>query len=276
MTSEPDTSAARTRVPQITIYFWIVKILTTAAGESTSDFLVHISPALVAAVGSVGLAIGLVIQFRMRRYVAWAYWFAVLMVAIFGTMAADVLHDGLKLGYMESTIGFVVILAIVFICWYRAEGTLSIHSIINRRRETFYWITVLVTFALGTAAGDMTASTLGWGYLKSGVIFTLVFATIGAAYALLRDAFGARDGSESLLSIGAFWLAYVFTRPLGASFADWFGEPPGKQGLGYGDGTVTIVLLVLIALFVGYLQFSKVDVLDEEPAVIGVERATAA
>src|SRR5579885_2207682 len=139
-----------TRVPAITAYFWIVKILTTAAGEAISDFLGHISPALTAAVGVVGLTIGLIIQFRLRRYVAWAYWFAVLMVAIFGTMAADVLHGALHISYLVSTIAFAVLLVIVFLWWYRAEGTLSIHSITNRRRETFYWITVLATFALGT------------------------------------------------------------------------------------------------------------------------------
>jgi uncharacterized membrane-anchored protein len=267
-------ASAPSRVPQITIYFWIVKILTTAAGESTSDFLAHISPALIGAVGVVGLALGFVVQFRMRRYVPWAYWFAVLMVAIFGTMAADVLHEA-HIGYLASTIGFAVILLGVYVLWYRSEGTLSIHSITNRRREWFYWSTVVVTFALGTAAGDMTATTWGWGYLKSGVMFTIAFAAIGIAYALARGAMSPERRHGSTLSIIAFWLAYILTRPLGASFADWFGATPAKQGLGYGDGTVTIVLLILIAISVAYLAVSKVDAPDDESLAVGFENVPA-
>jgi len=275
MLNETPSSSAPSRVPQITIFFWIVKILTTAAGESTADFLVHISPALVGAVATAGIVVAFVIQFRMHRYVAWAYWFAVLMVAVFGTMAADVLHDALHISYLVSTVGFSVILVAIFLMWYRTEHTLSIHSITNRPREWFYWGTVLATFALGTASGDMTATTFGWGYLKSGVIFTIVFAVIGVAYYLARSAIPAERRRDSTLAITAFWLAYVFTRPLGASFADWFGEPPAKQGLGYGDGTVTIVLVVLIAIFVAYLAMSKVDAPNDEPTAVGLENVPA-
>jgi uncharacterized membrane-anchored protein len=276
MSLRTNSATAPTRVPQVTIFFWIVKILTTAAGESTSDFLSHISPILVAGVGVVGLAIALVVQFRLRRYVAWAYWFAVLMVAIFGTMLADVLHSGLKLSYLPSTIAWAVVLAIVFIVWYRSEGSLSIHSITDRRRETFYWITVIATFALGTAAGDMTATTLGWGYLKSGIMFTVAIAAVAAAHYAVRGALSAEHRHQSTNAVLGFWLAYVLTRPLGASFADWMGKPISQQGLAWGDGTVSIGLLALIVVFVAFLGVTKWDVPDAEPLLANAIGARSA
>jgi uncharacterized membrane-anchored protein len=156
-----------TKVPDITVFFWIIKILTTAIGESTSDYLVHVlDPVLAVVLGGIGFAIVLFLQFWTRRYIPWVYWLTVVMVAVFGTMVADVLHIGLGIPYLASTIFFAVALAIVFGLWYRFEKTLSIHSIYTFRRETFYWLTVVTTFALGTAAGDMTAVTLGLGYLS--------------------------------------------------------------------------------------------------------------
>jgi uncharacterized membrane-anchored protein len=256
------TNAASTlvRVPAITALFWVVKILTTGAGETTSDFLGHtFSPVLVAAAGVVILCASLVLQLRMHRYVAWTYWLAVSMVAIFGTMFADVAHAA-GLAYLGSTIAFAVILAIVFILWYRSEGTLSIHSITTRRRELFYWATVIVTFALGTAAGDMTATTFGWGYFTSGVAFLIAIIVVGAAYyaaiAMLAPGHRHRSTAEVL----TFWLAYVLTRPLGASFADWMSMPRERGGLDWGDGRVSIVLFVVIAAFVAYLATTRRDV----------------
>ena len=248
------------RVPAITALFWVVKILTTGAGETTSDFLGHtFSPVLVAAAGVVILCASLVLQLRMHRYVAWTYWLAVSMVAIFGTMFADVAHAA-GLAYLGSTIAFAVILAIVFILWYRSEGTLSIHSITTRRRELFYWATVIVTFALGTAAGDMTATTFGWGYFTSGVAFLIAIIVVGAAYyaaiAMLAPGHRHRSTAEVL----TFWLAYVLTRPLGASFADWMSMPRERGGLDWGDGRVSIVLFVVIAAFVAYLATTRRDV----------------
>src|SRR5438270_7939644 len=178
----PETTDAPIRVPEITFYFWLVKILTTGAGESVSDALGHISPILAGAVGGIGFIIALALQFRMKRYVAWTYWFAALMVAIFGTMAADIVHDGLKVGYLESSIAFGIALAIVLALWYRSEHTLSIHSITTSRRERYYWGTIIATFALGTAGGDMTATVFNWGYLDSGVVFAVAIAVIGAFY----------------------------------------------------------------------------------------------
>ena len=270
-------AAARTapvRVPEITIYFWIVKILSTGAGESTSDFLAHrFNPALVAIAGAAGLAVSLVLQFRMRRYLAWTYWFAVLMVAIFGTMAADVLHDGLHIPYSTSTIALAVVLAIIFVAWYRVEHTLSIHSITTRRREGLYWATVIATFAVGTAAGDMTATTFGWGYLISGIAFGVAIIAVGLAHALITRSISDASRARPTIGVFTFWLAYILTRPLGASFADWIGKPPEKSGLGFGDGTVALVLFVLIVLFVGYLAMTRIDVpapaVDERPLASG-------
>ena len=202
------------KVPEVTVFFWIVKLLTTAMGEVTSDYFVfQINPIIAVALGGIGLVIALVLQFSVRRYVAWIYWLAIIMVAIFGTMAADVLHVALGVPYLVSTIFFMVALVVIFVVWYMSEKTLSIHSIYTRRREMFYWATVMATFALGTAAGDMTASTMGLGYFASGAMFAILIAIPALAYWL----FGLNE-------ILAFWLAYILTRPLGASFADWAGE----------------------------------------------------
>lgn len=245
------------KVPEITIFFWIAKLLSTALGESTSDYLVYqINPYLAVALGGIGLAIALILQFRVRRYIAWVYWLAVVMVAIFGTMAADVVHIvllspllGPTVSYLVSTIFFAACLAVVFAIWYLIEKTLSIHSINTPRREMFYWATVMATFALGTAAGDMTAYTLHLGFFTSGLLFTALFALPALAYGLLR-----------LNALVAFWLAYIVTRPLGASFADWMGKPHSARGLDFGDGPVSLVLAILILAVVGYLTFTRKDV----------------
>ncbi|MEO7001272.1 MAG: hypothetical protein ABI068_05695 [Ktedonobacterales bacterium] len=225
--------------------FWTVKLLTTAMGESTSDYLVYqINPYVAVALGCVGLIVALAIQFSVRRYIPWVYWLAVVMVAIFGTMAADVAHVVVGISYLVSTVSLSIILAAVFVAWYVSEGTLSIHSIYTWPREVFYWATVMATFALGTAAGDLTAATLGLGYFASGVLFAVLFAIPALAYRLLK-------ANE----IATFWFAYILTRPLGASFADWFGKPI-LGGLGLGDEKVVLVLTILIIVGVGYLTIT--------------------
>jgi uncharacterized membrane-anchored protein len=252
--------AAPIRVPQITAYFWIVKILTTGAGETTSDFLgQRLNHAVVAAVGAIALAAALVLQFRMRRYLAWTYWLAVSMVAIFGTMFADVFH-GAGVPYFGATIVLALALAAIFAGWYRSEGTLSIHSITTRRREMFYWATVIATFALGTAAGDMTATTFGWGYFTSGVVFAIAIVLVGIGHYLVKRTLSAVHRHQSTNAVLGFWLAYILTRPLGASFADWMGEPRVKGGLEWGDGTVSIALFVVIIALVAYLAVTRKDV----------------
>lgn len=242
------------KVPEITIYFWIIKVLTTAMGESTSDYLVHqINPIIAVVLGGIGLIIALTLQFLVHRYVAWIYWLAVIMVAIFGTMAADVLHIGLGIPYLVSTGLFSVALAVIFIIWYMREKTLSIHSINTPRREMFYWATVMTTFALGTAAGDMTATTMGLGYFSSGVMFAILFAVPALAYRLF-----------DLNEVFTFWFAYILTRPFGASFADWIGRSQSLSGLGVGQGPVSLVLTILIIIFVGYLTVTRKDIKDEK------------
>jgi len=242
------------KVPEVTVYFWIIKLLTTGMGETTSDYLVHqLDPLIAVALGGLGLAAALVLQFSVRRYVAWIYWVAVVMVAIFGTMAADALHIGLGIPYLVSTAFFAVALAVIFVAWYAREKTLSIHSIDTRPRELFYWATVMATFALGTAAGDMTAITLGLGYFSSGVLFAVVIAVPALAYRLW-----------GLNAILAFWFAYIVTRPLGASFADWLGRSPHLGGLGLGTGPVSLGLALVIGVFVGYLTVTHEDRKDAQ------------
>jgi uncharacterized membrane-anchored protein len=235
-----------TKVPEVTIYFWITKVLTTGMGETTSDYLVRAIPRVLAVVvAGVILAISLSWQFAVRRYVVWIYWFAVAMVSVFGTMVADALHIQLKIPYAVSTPAFAIALAAIFITWYAREKTLSIHSITTRSREAFYWATVMATFALGTAAGDLTAVTFHLGYFSSGVMFAVVIAIPAVAH--------WKFGLHSIL---AFWFAYIVTRPLGASFADWIAVSHRRGGLAWGDGQVSVGLTIVIVGFVAYLAAS--------------------
>jgi uncharacterized membrane-anchored protein len=241
------------RVPEVTLLFWVVKLLTTALGEATSDFLVNDVDPYLAVVGAFALFVAaLALQFRSRRYVPWVYWLAIVMVAVFGTMAADVLHVVLGVSYAESTAGFAAVLTVVFWLWRRTEGTLAIHSITTSRRELFYWAAVCATFAFGTAAGDLLAYTAHLGFLAAGLVFAVLFALPGIA----RWAFGL-NGVSALNGVFAFWAAYVLTRPVGASFADWTGKSPDAGGLGWGDGPVAAVLALLIVALVGYLQVRR-------------------
>jgi uncharacterized membrane-anchored protein len=237
------------KVPLVTALFWVIKILSTALGEATSDYLVHrFNPYLAVIGGFLAFVVALALQFRAARYVPWVYWLAVVMVAVFGTMAADVLHIQFGVPYILSTLVFAVTLAIVFTTWHRVEGTLSIHSIYTRRREAFYWAAVVATFAMGTAVGDLAAYTARLGFLPAGLLFALLFAIPGIAYRF----FG-------LNAIFAFWFAYVLTRPLGASFADWLGKSHRGGGRGLGDGPVAFVLTALIVALVGYLTITGAD-----------------
>jgi len=235
------------KLPEVTVLFWITKLLTTGMGETTSDYLAYqMKPIFAVALGGGGLAIALLIQFLVNRYIPWVYWLAIIMVAIFGTMIADAIHVGLGISYLTSTIGFSMVLSIIFTLWYMSEKTLSIDHIYTFRRELFYWAAVMATFALGTAAGDMTASTLHLGYFRSGLLFALLFALPAMAY--------WRSG---LNEVGAFWLAYILTRPLGASFADWIGKSQELGGVGLGTGQISLVLAGLIVGCVVYLTSSS-------------------
>jgi uncharacterized membrane-anchored protein len=243
-------SAGALRVPEITVFFWVIKALSTAMGESTSDFMVHVmNPVLAVGIGFVGFVIALILQFSRRRYLAWTYWFAVVMVGVFGTMAADVLHVGFGVPYIASSALYAVVLAAVFVVWQRTERTLSIHTVNTARREAFYWATVVATFAMGTALGDLTAVTLHLGYDFSIVLFGAIIIIPAVGYRWL--------GWNAILS---FWFAYVVTRPLGASFADWVGKPVTVGGLGWGDGRVSLLLTLLIVCLVAYLAATRRDV----------------
>lgn len=237
------------KVPEVIFLFWVIKLLTTGMGEVFSDFLVKaINPIVAVGIGFIGLTIALILQFTTKKYVAWIYWLTVTMVAIFGTMAADVLHIQFGIPYFVSSTFFAVCLSIIFCIWYFVEKTLSIHSIVTRKREVFYWATVLTTFALGTAAGDMTATTFHLGYFYSGILFTALFIIPFVAWKL------------GLNEVMTFWFAYIITRPLGASFADWIGRPKELRGLGFGTGKISFVLTIFIIIFVTYLSISKRDI----------------
>jgi uncharacterized membrane-anchored protein len=244
----PDTrlrvGSALVKVPEITALFWLIKVLTTGMGEAASDWLAGQSVALAVGVGAAGLAAALWVQLRADRYRPAVYWTAVAMVAVFGTMAADAVHVAAGVPYPVTTTAYALAVAACLAVWHRLEGTLSIHSITTRRRELFYWATVLATFALGTAAGDLTAMTLHLGYLTSGILFAAAIAVPFIAWRFFR-----------LNEVAAFWIAYVLTRPLGASFADWLGKPASKgAGLGLGDGQVTLASLALIVALVVWVS----------------------
>jgi uncharacterized membrane-anchored protein len=247
---------ALTKVPEITALFWVLKLLTTGMGEAMSDFLGSVNVPLAGATGMFGLWFALWLQLRTREYRAPVYWFAVMMVAIFGTMAADGVHDGASLPYAVTTVGYALIVAAVFLCWYRSEGTLSIHSITTRRREGFYWAAVLATFALGTAAGDLTATSLHLGFLRSAALFCGIIAIPAVGWWRFK-----------LNPIVAFWFAYIVTRPIGASFADWFSKPHSITGLGLGDGTVSALALLAFIALVAYVTVTRRDVQVEANAV---------
>jgi uncharacterized membrane-anchored protein len=238
------------RVPEVTVYFWVIKALSTAMGESTSDYSVHaIDPVIAVILGFIGFLVALGLQLAMRRYVAWTYWLAVCGVGVFGTMAADVLHVRFGVPYAASTLLYAVVLAVVFFAWQRVEGTLSFHTIDTTRRELFYWAAVVATFAMGTALGDLSAYTIGLGYFPSALVFAAVIAV---------PALGYRRFNWN--PIFAFWFAYVATRPLGASIADWMGKPASVSGLGWGDGRVALVLAAMIFCLVAYLAITRRDV----------------
>lgn len=232
--------------PAIDGKFWLLKGLSTAFGEATSDHLVHSLGPVPAVLTGLSLFVAmLALQLRLRRYRVFAYWGAVAMVGVFGTMAADVLHVAIGVPYEISTPVFAVSLAAVFLWWYRLEGTLSIHDIDSVRRELFYWAAVVATFALGTALGDMTASSLRLGYFGSLALFAGILAVPCIGYRFFEW--------DAVLS---FWFAYVLTRPLGASLADGLGKPASIGGLGLGSGSVADLFGLLMLALVAYTSAS--------------------
>jgi uncharacterized membrane-anchored protein len=241
------------KVPEVIFLFWVVKILTTAGGEATSDYFQKLGN-IRGGGAEVGLfVIGLVAQFATRRYQAVAYWFLAFAIAIFGTGVSDFLHLDVHIPYLGTTLLWAVVLVGIFSTWYVAEGTLSIHSITTQRREAFYWATVFATFALGTALGDYTATALGIGYLASGILFGVIILIPALAW-----------WKFNLNPIVAFWCSYVVTRPLGASFADYISKPKWLGGIGFGDGQTAAVFAVAVAILVIYLAVARPDIQPAE------------
>lgn len=249
MTSRLTLRLAGSKVPEVVALFWITKALTTAFGESVSDWMVNaLNPVPAVLLGFLGFVVALLLQLVAPKYSAWRYWLAVSGVGVFGTMAADVLHVGFKVPYLLSAPFFAICLVVVFAVWHKVEGTLSVHTIWSLRRELFYWSAVVGTFAMGTALGDLTAVTLKLGYRDSVFLFAGLICIPALAFRYLH-----------LNAIAAFWIAYVLTRPVGASVADWLGKPKAVGGLGVGSGVVAAILGAAIVACVFYLSVTKAD-----------------
>ena len=232
------------KVPEVTLVFWIIKIMSTTVGETGADYLaVHVGlgTVLTGAIMVCLLAAALTIQLRTRRYVPWIYWLTVVLVSVVGTQITDALTDRLDISLYTSTCAFAAALAVTFAVWYRTERTLSIHTIVTTRRELFYWGAILFTFALGTAAGDLATEALGLGFNVGVVAFGALIAAIGGAYYL---------GANAVLT---FWLAYILTRPLGASLGDLLSQARSYGGLGLGTIVTSIAFLAVIVALVAYV-----------------------
>jgi uncharacterized membrane-anchored protein len=237
------------KVPEVIVWFWVAKILTTAGGEATSDYLKTWGNIKGGATEVLVFVVGVLWQFSTRRYQAFSYWFLAFAIAIFGTGVSDFLHLDVHIPYLGTTLLWAVILAAVFVLWQKSEGTLSIHSIVTQRREAFYWATVFATFALGTALGDFTASSLHLGYLASGILFSVLILVPAVA-----------TGYLGFNRIAGFWAAYVLTRPLGASYADYISKSQALSGINFGDGQTALVFFGAVFVLVAYLAISRVDI----------------
>ncbi len=237
------------RVPEVTADFWLVKLLAVTVGETAADYLnMNLGLGLSATSVIMGgfLIAALVLQFAQRKYVPWVYWLTVVLVSVVGTLITDNLVDNLGVSLEAATIGFAVALAVTFSLWSLVEGTLSIHTICTFRREAFYWLAILFTFALGTAAGDLAAEGLGLGYLSAGLAYTAVIGVIAFAYFVFK--------ANGIL---AFWLAYIFTRPMGASFGDLVSQPADAGGLGLGTTLTSLVFLACIAAVIAFMTLTR-------------------
>ena len=240
-------AAAQTRVPDPSPIFWVAKAASTALGEAVSDFSIRaLDPVVAVLLGFAFFVLALAWQLTRRRYVPGVYWLAVAAVGVFGTMAADVVHVVVGLPYAASAALYAVALASVFVLWRRSEGTLSVHDVTTPRRELFYWAAVVGTFALGTAVGDLTAVSFGLGYLSSILVFAVVITV-----PILGWRMAWWDG------VFAFWFAYVLTRPLGASVADWLGKPVREGGVGVGAGWVSLALTGVMVLLVAVMHLAR-------------------
>ncbi len=240
------------KVPAITAAFWIIKVLGTTVGETAADYLndtLGFGLNKTSIVVGAALVVALALQFKARRYLPAVYWLVVVLISIAGTLLTDNLVDGHGVALEVTTAGFAACLAATFVGWFLSERSLSIHTIVTTRREAWYWLTVLFTFALGTSAGDLVSEKLDIGYLRTGLIFVVLIGLV----ALAHFAFGVGE-------ILSFWLAYILTRPLGASLGDLLLQPASAGGLGLGTGLTTFAFLSVIVAAVTYLTISRADV----------------
>jgi uncharacterized membrane-anchored protein len=250
-TPRPALRQMLNKVPEITIYFWIIKVLCTTVGETAADFLndnLGFGLTNTSLLMSGVLIVTLVLQFRARKYVPWIYWLAVVLISVVGTLISDNLTDNFGVSLVTTTIAFAIALAATFGAWYAKERTLSIHSIVTRRREGFYWLAILFTFALGTSAGDLTAEKLNVGYANSVLLFAALIAVVAIAHFRFR-----------LNAILAFWVAYVLTRPLGASIGDYMSQPRHDGGLALGTTGTSAIFLATILGLVSFLAVTRID-----------------
>jgi uncharacterized membrane-anchored protein len=249
------TTLAFNRVPKVTVDFWLIKLLAVTMGETAADYLgVNLGLGLTATsiIMATVLAVALFLQFRQKRYVPWSYWLAVVLISVVGTLVTDNMVDNFGIRLTTSTIIFTIALAVTFAAWYASEKTLSIHTVFTSRREAFYWLAILFTFALGTAAGDLVSEQFGLGYFYTGILFGMIIASLAFGYYFLE-----------LDPILGFWLAYIFTRPLGASLGDFLSQPHEYGGLNLGTTITSVLFLGLIAATVAYMTLTR----DGEEAV---------
>jgi uncharacterized membrane-anchored protein len=252
------------KVPEITVYFWVIKILATTVGETAADYLnstLNVGLTGTTFIMTGFLAVALIVQFSLRSYVPFVYWLSVVLISVVGTLFSDNLVDNYGISLPTTTIAFAIALTIVFSVWYWSERTLSIHSIVTTKREAFYWLAVLFTFALGTSAGDLTAERLAVGYWQSAVLFAALIGVTFVAH--------VRFGANAILT---FWIAYILTRPLGASIGDYLSQAKVDGGLGLGTTVTSILFLVVILAVVIYLSITKADRIERA----SVRRARAA
>ncbi|MFC5530288.1 hypothetical protein [Cohnella yongneupensis] len=260
MTAHPNSKLKilLSKVPEVTLFFWIIKVLCTTVGETFSDFLsvnVGLGLPLTTVIMGIAFLVVFVVQFRATKYIPGLYWLTVVLISVFGTLVTDNMTDGMGVPLETSTILFSGLLGLTFLVWYISEKTLSIHSIFTRRREAYYWLTILFTFALGTAVGDLFSEQLGLGYLKTGITVVIIIACLFVAWKF------------KLNEILAFWIVYILTRPLGASLGDYLSQSKVNGGLDLGATVTSIIFLVAILAIIVFLAVTKLDIIQKSESI---------
>ena len=256
--TEASQPALLNKVPEVTIYFWIIKVLATTVGETAADLLstrLNLGLTITSYVMSAVFIMALIFQVRTKRYMPPLYWVTVVLISVVGTLISDNLVDGMGISLITTSIAFGLTLSVVFALWYRSEKTLSIHTIFTTRRELFYWAAILFTFAMGTSAGDLIAEKLNLGYGPTAIVFAALIGIIVLLYRAVK--------MDAILS---FWLAYIMTRPLGASIGDFLAKPVIAGGLGWGTVTTSLIFLTAILALVIFLTISRFDRIEQASA----------